>query len=121
GLLTGAVAAPIDVDSLDEDSLLAELGVGITDQSDITILRHVRPHAEIKAAEEIANRTPCADFDRFKPLFEQAGSGLKNGTWMTKPFSKDASIEVGDFFIVGGQIAYVAEMQDGTKTKDGRE
>lgn len=121
GLLTGAVAAPIDVDSLDEDSLLAELGVDTSDQSAITILRHVRPHAEIKAAEEIANRTPCADFDRFKPLFEQAGSGLKNGTWMTKPFSKNASIEVGDFFIVGGQIAYVAEMHDGTKTKDGRE
>ena len=40
---------------------------------------------------------------------------------MTKPFVKNASIELGNFFIIGGQIAYVAEMDEGTKTKDGRE
>jgi hypothetical protein len=123
GLLSGAAAAQVDVDALDEDALLAELGIDSepASQSDITVLRHVRPYIEIKAAEEIANRTPCADFDRFKPLFEDAGAGLKAGAWMTKPFVKDASIELGDFFIIGGQIAYVAEMYEGTKTKDGRE
>ena len=123
GLLSGAAAAPANVDELDEDALLAELGIGDepAGQSDITVLRHVRPYVEIKAAEEIANRTPCTDFDHFKPLFEEAGAGLKAGTWMTKPFVKNASIELGDFFIIGGQIAYVAEMCEGTKTKDGRD
>jgi hypothetical protein len=124
GLLSGVTAAvTVDVDALDEDALLAELGIGDepAGQSDITVLRHVRPYVEIKAAEEIANRTPCTDFDRFKPLFEEAEAGLKAGTWMTKPFVKNASIEVGDFFIIGGQISYVAEMFDGTKTKDGRD
>jgi hypothetical protein len=120
-LLSGA--AQVDVDALDEDALLAELGIDNepASQSDITVLRHVRPYVEIKAAEEIANRTPCADFDRFKPLFDEAGTGLKAGTWMTRPFVKNASIELGDFFIIGGQIAYVAEMVEGTKTKDGRD
>lgn len=123
GLLTGATADQVDVNALDEDALLAELGIDAepAGQSDITVLRHVRPYSEIKAAEEVANRTPCEDFDHFKPLFEEAKTGLKAGTWMTKPFIKNASIEVGDFFIIGGQIAYVAEMHDGTKTKDGRE
>ena len=121
GLLSGAVAAQSNVDDLDEDALLAELGVGPAGQNDVTLLRHVRPYVEIKAAEEIANRTPCTEFDRFKPLFEQAGAGLKTGAWTTKPFVKNASIEVGDFFIIGGQIAYVAEMHEGTKTKDGRD
>jgi hypothetical protein len=79
------------------------------------------PYVQIKAAEEIANRTPCNDFDHFKPLFEEAGAGLKAGTWMTRPFVKNASIELGDYFVIGGQIAYVAEMHDGTKTKDGRD
>lgn len=123
GLLSGTIVAHADLDTLDEDTLLAELGID-TDpagQSDITLLRHVRPYIEIKAAEEIANRTPCTEFDRFRPLFEEAGAGLKAGTWMTKPFVKNASIELGDFFIVGGQIAYVAEMYEGTKTKDGRD
>ena len=123
GLLSCVATAQLDVNALDEDSLLAELGIDTESagESDITVLRHVRPYAEIKAAEEVANRIPCIDFDRFKALFDEAISGLKAGTWITKPFVKNASIEVGDFFIVGGQVAYVAEMQDGTKTKDGRE
>jgi hypothetical protein len=122
GLLSGAIASPTNVDDLDEDALLAELGVGDpAGEHDITALRHVRPYAEIHAAEEIANRTPCTDFDQFKPLFDEAGAGLKAGSWMTKPFVKNAGIEVGDFFIVGGQIAYVADAYEGTKTKDGRD
>lgn len=121
-LLSGA-AVQIDVDAMDEDALLAELGIDMAsaDQSDITVLRHVRSYVEIKAAEEIADRTPCKDFDHFKHLFEVANTGLKAGTWMTKPFVKNVSIELGDFFIVGGQTAYVAEMYEGTKTKDGRD
>ena len=123
GLLAGAATTQANVDELDEDALLAELGIDTepAGQSDITVLRHVRPYVEIKAAEEIANRTPCKDFDHFKSLFDEAGAGLKVGTWMTKPFVKNASIELGDFFIIGGQIAYVAEMHEGTKTKDGRD
>lgn len=122
GLLSGAVI-PSDVNDLDEDALLAELGIesAAAGQGNITVLRHVRPYVEIKAAEEIANRSPCTDFDRFKHLFEEAGAGLKSGAWLTKPFTKNASIDLGDYFILGGQIAYVAEVNVGTKTKDGRE
>lgn len=123
GLLSGAGTSRVCVDDLDEDALLAELGIEdvVDSGSDINVLRHVRPYVEIKAAEEIADRTPCADFDDFRPLFEEAEMGLKTGTWMTKPFAKNASIEVRDFFIIGGQTAYVAEMYDGAKTKDGRD
>lgn len=123
GLLSGAATAAVDVNTLDEDALLAELGVRdeASAQSDITVLRHVRSSSEKRAAEEVADRTPCADFDRFKPLFDEAVTGLKTGAWMTKPFVKNASIEVGDFFIIGGQTAYVAEMHEGGKTKDGRD
>jgi hypothetical protein len=123
GMLSGAVIHSANIDALDEDALLAELGVSdqLADENDITKLRHVRSFVEIKTAEEIANRTACTDFDRFKPLFEQAESGLKAGSWMTKPFLKNASIELGDFFIVGGQIAYVAEFLEVAKTKDGRD
>lgn len=122
GLLSGAVAVTVNVDDMDEDDLLAELGVAAEpDEGDITVLRHVRSSVEKREAEEVANRTPCKDFDRFEPLFTEAKSGLKDGFWFTKPFGKNASIEVGDFFIIGGQIAYVAEMSKGSRTKDGRD
>ena len=125
GLLSGAAVTQADVvvDGMDEDALLAALGIEseTAGQGNITVLHHVRPYAEINAAKEIANRTPCTDFERFKLLFEEAGAGLKSGAWLAKPFIKNASIELGDFFIIGGQIAYVAEMNNGTLTKDGRD
>lgn len=123
GLLDSApTSAVTHVDSLDDEELLAELGVdSAPDEDDITRLRHVASYAERQAAEEIANRTTCEDFERFEHLFASVAAGLKSGKWMTKPFVKDASIEPGDFFIVGGQIAYVAEVMPGGTTKDGRD
>lgn len=114
GLLAGTPTVAADIDALDEDALLAELGVAA--EGDITVLRHVRSHAEIKAAEEIADRAPCQDFGKFKPLFDEVETGLKQKRWMTKPFGKNASIEKGDFFVLGGLVAYVAEVGDTYKT-----
>ncbi|MDY7566668.1 GIY-YIG nuclease family protein [Pseudomonas sp. RTC3] len=119
GLLSGTVA--LDLDDLDEDALLAQLGVGDepADQDDITVLRHVRSSTEKRAAEEIADRTPCADFDKFQPLFELAERDLKSGVRKTLRFGRDASIETGNYFIVGGQLAYVAEIGEAIKAPNG--
>ncbi|MDG2967837.1 GIY-YIG nuclease family protein [Pseudomonas extremaustralis] len=120
GLLSGAVVASVDVDDLDEDALLAELGVGgDVNQDDITVLRHVRSSTEKRAAEEIADRTPCADFDNFQPLFELAERDLKSDVRKTLRFGRDASIETGNYFIVGGQLAYVAEIGEAIKAPNG--
>ena len=123
GLLTGAASPTAkNVDDLDEDDLLAELGIGDdpADQNDITMLRHVRSSTEKRAAEEIADRTPCADFDKFQPLFEQAERELKAGVRITLRFGRDTSIANGNFFIVGGQLAYVADVGENIKATYGR-
>jgi hypothetical protein len=125
GLLAGAASASTDVDDLDEDALLAELGIGVdagdnpADQDDITVLRHVRSSVEKRAAEEIADRTPCADFDKFQPLFEQVERELKAGVRITRRFGRDTSIAGGNYFIVGGQLAYVAEVGETIKAPNG--
>lgn len=121
GLLSGVSVAPVNVDDLDEDALLAELGIGDepADQNDITVLRHVRSSTEKRAAEEIADRTPCADFDKFQPLFEQVERELKAGVRITLRFGRDTSITSGNYFIVGGQIAYVAEVGETIKAPNG--
>jgi len=120
-LLAGATAAPADVDDLDEDALLAELGIGDepADQNDITVLRHVRSSVEKRAAEEVADRMPCADFDKFQPLFEQVERELKAGVRITLRFGRDTSIVSGNYFIVGGQLAYVAEVGETIKAPNG--
>lgn len=122
GLLSEAPATSIDVNELDEDALLAELGVSgdPSDHADITVLRHVRPLAARQAAEEIADRTPCEDFDKFQPLFERAERELKDGVRTAIPFKNEASVEQGNFFIVGGQFAYVAEKGEEFETSSGQ-
>ena len=123
GLLAGSAATQADVNDLDEDALLAQLGIGDepADQSDITVLRHVRSSVEKRAAEEIADRTPCADFDTFQPLFEQVERELKAGVRITRRFGRDASIASGNYFIVGGQLAYVAEIGEMLRTQSGHD
>jgi hypothetical protein len=122
GLLSGAPAMPADVDALGEDALLAELGVGAdpSDEADITVLRHVRSHADRQVAEEIADRTPCEDFDKFQPLFERAERELNDGKRKAIPFKGEASVEQGNFFIVGGQFAYVADKGAEFQTSSGQ-
>jgi hypothetical protein len=116
GLLDGVTdEAPID--DLDDSALLAELGIEASASNDITQLRNVRSSAERSAADEIAAATRCEDFATFKPCFEQVQVDLDAGTRTTRPFVRDlgmskADIKQGEFFIVGGQIAYVARVGD---------
>lgn len=120
GLLSGAVqAAVVDTEELDDDALLAELGIEL-EAPPITELKHVRSTAEKKAAEEVASRDRCEDFETFKPLFEQVQKELDSGLRDTRPFEMKAEIEKGRFFVVGGQKAYVAEKGETTITDQGR-
>ena len=120
GLLTGAQNAPAaSEESMNEDELLAELE-GAAGSSDITELHHVRRSEEKRAAEEIANRQKCEDFDRFKPLFQQVQKEIESGAREARPFELKAEIRPGTWFIVGGQKAYVAEMGDVFTNAQGR-
>jgi hypothetical protein len=116
-------AAQPDIDVMDDDALLAELGIE-AEAPEITTLKHVRSTAEKRAAEEIANRERCEDFEKFKPLLDQVQADLKSGVRTTRKFVKDAGflkaeITAGQFFILGGQTAYVAEMGESIKAPNG--
>lgn len=120
GLLTKAEQnqAP-EPEAMDEDALLTELGAEGNDDSDITVLRHVQSHAQKRAGEALANRRPCTDFEYFKPLFEKASAELDSGLRETLRFGHDAGIEEGNFFILAGQMVYVAEVGETIKAPNG--
>jgi len=109
-LLEGVTSSTVDAE-LNDDALLAELGIEVEPSpDDITKLRHVPSREDRRAAEEIANREACPDFDKFKPLFITVKDELDKGLRETREFQRTAEIKQGEFFIVGGQIAYVAEL-----------
>jgi hypothetical protein len=118
-LTSAEIVAAAPAESMDEDELLAELE-GAAGSSDITKLRHVRASAEKRAAEEIANRQKCEEFDQFKPLFFQVQNEIESGVRQTRPFELKAEIRPGSWFIVGGQKAYVAEMGEIFSNAQGR-
>ena len=112
-----------DIDEFDDDALLAELGVAVK-TADITELRHVRSNAEKRAAEEIANRERCEDFEKFKPLFDQVKQELDQAVRVSRVIRKDAGflktdIKKGEFFILGGQTLYIAEVGEPIKAPNG--
>jgi hypothetical protein len=113
GLLAGAEPVSVSASNdLDDDELLAQLGVDAAGPASITELRHVRSAAEKRAAEEIANRQKCEDFDSFKPLFEQVQKELGAGLRQTRRFERKSEIAADRFYILGGQKAYVAAMEE---------
>ena len=120
GLLEGQGVSDGQADDIpDDDALLAALSTD-DEATSITELRHVRPSADKRAAEEVANRQRCENFDTFKPLFEQVQAELDSGVRITRPFELKADIEPGRFFIVSGQKAYVAERGEVFTNPQGR-
>ena len=119
-LLEGEIgtSSPDDAD-VDTDALLDELK-DVEFGSDITKLTHVMSSAERRSVEEVANRERCEDFEKFEPLFEQVQKELDGGARSTRPFELKAEIRPGAFFIVSGQIAYVAEMGEVFKNDQSR-
>jgi T5orf172 domain len=122
GLLSDAESvAAVAPEGINDDELLAELE-GAAGVGEITDLRHVRKSADKRAAEEIANRIACKDFEKFKPIFERVSRELKSGIRHTLPVGtmdefRMAEIQKDEYFIVQGQIAYVAEVGEGFRTQ----
>jgi len=102
-----------------DEALLASLGVKAA-PDDLTELVHVRSREEIKAAEEVAQRNPCADFAEFQPIFEKVQSELDSGERQTLPYKDYAEIKKGELFILDGQKLLVTHMGDSFVSDYGR-
>jgi hypothetical protein len=115
GLLSGAdVVRESEPEYMSESELAAELG----GPAPLTELR-VRPLSERESPDEIAQREKCQDFGKFEPLLKQADRELKSGVRKTIRFGKDAAIRAGQFFILSGQLVYIAEVGEEIKAPNG--
>ena len=118
GILADRVSEPTDQYELNgDDELLEALGVGPSDD-DITTMKHVRSasdrNVERNIPEEVAQRKTCKDFDEYRLDFEAVQADLESGRQSTELFktSSRTQIRKGDWFIVDGQKALVADAGD---------
>ena len=122
GLLAAeAHISPTLETDLDDETLLNSLGINTALENDVTQITHVRSRQEIKAAEEIAQRTPCQDFEDFKPIFDQVQHDLQIGARQTIKYQDNAAVNQGDLFILDGQKVLVADLGEPFVSDYGRQ
>ncbi|MCF6312134.1 MAG: GIY-YIG nuclease family protein [Verrucomicrobiales bacterium] len=112
-------------EDVSNEELLEALGVDSIQDDDITTLKHVKSSKEKQAAEEIAQREKCQDFDQYKERFAQVQQELKSGKRISRIIRKDAGflktdIKEGEFFILSGQTLYIDRVDDPIKAPNGQ-
>ncbi|MBP7217527.1 MAG: GIY-YIG nuclease family protein [Acinetobacter sp.] len=118
-LLNSTTSEASDMSELEDEDLLSELGIEVEDEHNILVLNNVRSSDERKEAELIGKQKVCEDFEVFKPLFDQIQKDLDTGTRYTKRYGKNNVLEKNDWFILNGQLVYIAEITEYFETSDG--
>ncbi|AAP99672.1 MULTISPECIES: GIY-YIG nuclease family protein [Prochlorococcus] len=94
---------------LDDSELLAKLNIS-PEVSNLTLLRHVRSNEDRRVAEEFAKREPCSDFEKYRNLFDNIQRDIKKGIRESVSLKKTPEINQGQFFVLNGQTAYIADV-----------
>ena len=68
-----------------------------------------KPKKEQDMPDYVAKRKDCADFEKFRPLFDECLADLKSEKRKANPFKNEQHIEEGKFYVLGGLLCYVAE------------
>ena len=75
--------------------------------------------AKKEAPDHVAKRKLCEDFAQFKPLFDQAHHDLKIGKRQLMRVSKTTNLQEGHFYLVDGQMVYLASVLEQRKGSNG--
>ena len=88
---------------------------------DIFKIKHVP--VQRAAADEVANRKRCKDFDQFEHLFKNVHRELREGKRKLLPFNdKGYQLVEGNYYVLNGLLAYLADINftSEAKTVDGK-
>ena len=87
-------------------------------QESILTLKHVKnPKNKYDSGQGTKS---YEDFEKFKHRFEKCHSDLKQGRRKLIEFKGASRVEVGNFYLLGGQLAYVDKLYDVQKKIHGR-
>lgn len=108
-------AAPLAPTPTNMDEVLASKDPLLAGPAEgIFKIEHLSEGARSKAnaPDEVAQRRPCAEFERFAPIFIKIKEDLKSGRRHTKRFTTAESIVPGAAFILNGIVSYVASVDE---------
>lgn len=61
-------------------------------------------------AEYVAQTKPCANFEQYRPLFEQIHRELQRGLRQLTQVVRTATLEAGRYYVVDGQLIYLEQV-----------
>ena len=97
-------------DVMSIDDILGGDDLGLLDLGDTSILDIKHVPVERETPDEVAQRTQCEDFWRFKPIFKILYAYLKRGNPESGRFAENCQITAGDAFILNGVMCFVDEV-----------
>ncbi len=74
---------------------------------------------EKKRPEFVAQHKLCEDFEQFRPLFQDVHKDLKEGRRSLLRIAKTTNLQKGHFYIVSGQMVYLAQIGDTQRNDNG--
>lgn len=96
--------APKTVEELLDNDVF---GIFSGDENKIFELKNVKPRQVVNLSDERAIRMPAKDFSVYRPLFEETQKKLKVGECKLIQFTSIEQLQVGRFYVNGGQMVYV--------------
>ena len=111
-----------DIKSLED--IFNDDDLGLLDDGkdgDIFKIKHVL--VQRAAADEVAKRKRCKDFDQFEHLFKNVHRELREGKRKLLPFNdKGYQLVEGNYYVLNGLLAYLADINftSEAKTVDGK-
>lgn len=110
GLLQHAIDVRNEIPASLDDLIASGDDILVTPDDHIFEFR-ATPAPKPKAEPDVvAERVPCADFEKFAPIFDEVIADIAAGARSTVPTSSTYQIAVGDVFILEGQLAYIADV-----------
>lgn len=70
---------------------------------------YMRKDIERAQADYIGKRTQCEDFEKYEPMFQRVHAELRDKKRKLIKF-KEAHLQEGNFFVVGGVLTYLAKI-----------
>ncbi len=116
------MADPSTIETIDD--VLGDDALGLLEDSEegnpesIFVLKHISKPSPAKP-DLVARRKACAEFDRFEPLFLEQHALMKTGMRVTVPFKSEDQILKSSFFVLNGQLVYVANIGKWEKRNTG--
>ncbi|MEW6408196.1 MAG: GIY-YIG nuclease family protein [Patescibacteria group bacterium] len=97
-----------------------DLGILGNQEESLFNYKNIPKKNKLSAADSIAHRKPCRDFDKYENIFIECQEDLSAGKRKILKFTKDSQINEKTFFVLSGVLLFIDKLGEKYLNKYGR-